>query len=36
VLWSSGEPWAAAAPAVAGGIVYWPQGGTLRTYRLPG
>ncbi len=35
VLWSSGGGWAAAAPAVAGGVVYWPQGGTLRTYRLP-
>ena len=36
VLWSSGRPWAPAAPAVAGGVVYWPQDGALRTYRLPG
>ncbi len=36
VLWSSGTPWALAAPAVVGGVVYWPQGSALRTYRLPG
>ena len=36
VLWSSGRPWARAAPAVTGGVVYWPQDGALRTYRLPG
>jgi outer membrane protein assembly factor BamB len=36
VLWSSGRPWAQVAPAVAGGVVYWPQDGALRTYRLPG
>jgi hypothetical protein len=36
VLWSSGSAWSPAAPAVADGVVYWPQGGTLRTYRLAG
>lgn len=36
LLWSSGRQYAAAAPAIAGGVVYWPQGDELRTYRLPG
>jgi outer membrane protein assembly factor BamB len=35
LLWSSGSRWALAAPAIANGVVYWPQGDELRTYRLP-
>ena len=34
VLWSSGSPWALAAPAVVGGVVYWPAYNVLHTYRL--
>jgi outer membrane protein assembly factor BamB len=36
LLWSSGSGYSTAAPAVAGGVAYWPQGTVLRTYRLPG
>ena len=36
LLWSSGHRYAPAAPAIADGVVYWPQGTEFRTYRLPG
>ena len=35
LLWSSGSRFSTAAPAVADGVVYWPEGNALRTYRLP-